>query len=156
MKLTYRGIRYDYTPATVDSDETSMTVQYRGSSFKVRQLATPLAKQPSMAAIYRGVHYSAQPMAIAESEAIRPAVDAAPVAVAAAPAPAQVQTGDRIRQLMINHHHAIKQREQSVLVRFATEIGLDADYAAHYWNPIQGKINPALAENYDRNSVAFS
>ncbi|QZZ22625.1 hypothetical protein J5X98_09825 [Leptothermofonsia sichuanensis E412] len=66
-----------------------------------------------------------------------------------------MSTDEQIRALMIRHHHLIKNREQCMLSRAASEIGMPAE-TAHFWNHIQGKPHPTHAANYDRTSVGLS
>ncbi|PSO47117.1 MAG: hypothetical protein BRC33_13460 [Cyanobacteria bacterium SW_9_44_58] len=59
------------------------------------------------------------------------------------------------RALMMRHHRMIKNRQQSMLGRAASEIGMDID-TAQYWGHIQGKPNPSFRDSYDRSSVSYS
>lgn len=66
-----------------------------------------------------------------------------------------MSTQDQVRALMLRHHHMIKNREQCMLSRVASEIGMPAE-TAHFWNHIQGKPHPTLASNYERSHVSMS
>ncbi|MCL6433639.1 MAG: hypothetical protein K6T90_05370 [Leptolyngbyaceae cyanobacterium HOT.MB2.61] len=66
-----------------------------------------------------------------------------------------MSTESQIRALGLRHHHMIKNREQCMLSRAASEIGMPAE-TAHFWNHIQGKPHPTLAMNYDRSKVGLS
>jgi len=57
------------------------------------------------------------------------------------------------RALMMRHHRFVKKRQQAMLGRTASEIGMDA---TRYWNHIQGKPHPTFRKSYDRSSVASS
>ncbi|ACK69732.1 glutamine synthetase inactivating factor IF7 [Gloeothece citriformis PCC 7424] len=59
------------------------------------------------------------------------------------------------RALMARHHQMIKNRQQSMLGRTASEIGLDVDQV-EYWSTIQGKPHSTFRESYDRSHVALS
>ncbi|MFP4134920.1 MAG: hypothetical protein ACLFQP_08580 [Halothece sp.] len=59
------------------------------------------------------------------------------------------------RALMMRHHKMIKNRQQSMLGRATSEIGMDVD-ASQYWGHIQGKPNPSFRESYDRSRSASS
>lgn len=59
------------------------------------------------------------------------------------------------RALMMRHHKIIKNRQQSMLGRVASEIGMDVD-SAQYWGHIQGKPNPSFRDSYDRSGVSYS
>jgi hypothetical protein len=58
------------------------------------------------------------------------------------------------RALMVRHHHAIKNRQQSMLERAAAEIGVEVD--RQYWNSIQGKPHPSFRKSYDRSNASLS
>lgn len=66
-----------------------------------------------------------------------------------------MSTQDQARALMMRHHKLIKNRQQSMLGRAATEIGMDID-SAKYWNHIQGKPHPSFRASYDRSNSAMS
>ncbi len=66
-----------------------------------------------------------------------------------------MSTEQQARALMTRHHRMIKNRQQSMLGRAASEIGMDVD-SAQYWGHIQGKPNPSFRDSYDRSSVASS
>ncbi len=59
------------------------------------------------------------------------------------------------RALMMRHHKMIKNRQQSMLGRAASEIGMDVD-SAKYWGHIQGKPQPSFRDSYDRSGASFS
>ncbi|ERN41309.1 hypothetical protein KR51_00021100 [Rubidibacter lacunae KORDI 51-2] len=61
---------------------------------------------------------------------------------------------EQARALMMRHHNAIKNRQQSMLGRAAAEIGLDPDSA--YWGHIQGKVQSTFRKSYDRSGSALS
>jgi hypothetical protein len=55
MKLSYRGVNYDYEPALLEGADRTVVGQYRGQSFSVtypRHIPVP---QPIRALAYRGV-----------------------------------------------------------------------------------------------------
>lgn len=60
----------------------------------------------------------------------------------------------KARALMNSHHHKIKHRQQSMLNRAASEIGVDVDN--QYWTNIQGKPHSNFRKTYDRSNVALS
>jgi hypothetical protein len=58
MKLTYRGVGYDYKPAQVESRESAIAGKYRGAGLKFRTtIARVPVLQPALDLIYRGTHY---------------------------------------------------------------------------------------------------
>ncbi|MEM1172609.1 MAG: hypothetical protein AAGJ08_26920 [Cyanobacteria bacterium P01_H01_bin.35] len=60
---------------------------------------------------------------------------------------------NQARALMMRHHNLIKNRQQSMLNRMATEVGVEAD---NYWGSIQGKPHPSFFTTYDRSHAAMS
>lgn len=62
---------------------------------------------------------------------------------------------DQARALMMRHHHFIKNRQQSMLSRVATEVGLPAE-AAEHWTHIQGKPSAGASRSYDRSHASLS
>ncbi|NJL85113.1 MAG: hypothetical protein HC886_02690 [Leptolyngbyaceae cyanobacterium SM1_1_3] len=62
---------------------------------------------------------------------------------------------EQARALMNRHHHQIKQRQQSMLGRASSEIGIAAETAEH-WTSIQGKPSAAAQQSYDRSNSALS
>jgi len=66
-----------------------------------------------------------------------------------------MSTEQQARALMMRHHRMIKNRQQSMLGRAASEIGMDVD-SAKYWGHIQGKPHPSFRDSYDRSNSASS
>lgn len=66
-----------------------------------------------------------------------------------------MSASEQARALMNRHHHLVKQRQQSMLGRVNTEVGMPAD-AADYWNPVQGKPSSQARCSYDRSRSALS
>jgi hypothetical protein len=56
---------------------------------------------------------------------------------------------------MHRHHHNIKRRQQSLLGRVNSEVGMPAETAA-YWSTIQGKPTGGARRDYDRSGSALS
>lgn len=104
-------------------------------------------QQPTVDLIYRGVAYgTGTPTTVEVAPTTAPT--AAPVAMAAT-------SGDIARLRMVNRHRLVKQRQQSMLARLATEAGLPAE-AARYWNHIQGKVHPSFWATYGRSGASAS
>lgn len=61
-----------------------------------------------------------------------------------------MSTQEQARALMMRHHHIIKNRQQSMLNRTASEVGLDA-----IENAIDDRIN-SNRNNSDRPSTALN
>jgi hypothetical protein len=56
---------------------------------------------------------------------------------------------------MMRHHKMVKNRQQSMLGRTASEIGMDIN-PSEYWNPTQGKPNSSFRVSYDRSNASLS
>lgn len=153
MKLTYRGVSYDYTPNPVPKMGPAYDVgSYRGAAVTFRAVAeTP--EQPGADLTWRGVAYhtgSAAPAPVtAEAEA--------PVTIPA-PAPAPTPTNGvtaLARNLFIRRHQRMRRREQGMMVRLAAEVGIPVEEAGAYESHIQGKL-PHDFSAYDRSTTAMS
>ncbi|MBW4461179.1 MAG: DUF4278 domain-containing protein [Nodosilinea sp. WJT8-NPBG4] len=156
MKLTYRGVSYDYTPPVVESNLTDEVGKFRGVDIRFRTVKKAAVQQPTLDLVYRGTAYQTGTSKVAPVVAAAPAVEAVPVAAIAAPAMATaLSTEDKARMSMMNRHRSVKQRQQSMLGRLATEAGLPAE-AAQYWNHIQGKVHPSFWATYSRSGAAVS
>lgn len=57
MKMVYRGVRYDATPAYVDVIDAPVTGQYRGTAVTFHQPAKQPVFQQVLHLIYRGVAF---------------------------------------------------------------------------------------------------
>jgi hypothetical protein len=159
MKLTYRGVSYDYNPPTVEFSNSDTVGKYRGLDIRFRNPKKVPVFQPTLDLLYRGVAYQTNPSTTVVNHAEERAVASVGAAVAADSklVPATVASADdRARSLMMGHHRLIKQRQQVMLSRLATEVGLTAADASHYWNHIQGKVHPGFSATYDRSHVALS
>ncbi|TVQ06895.1 MAG: DUF4278 domain-containing protein [Leptolyngbya sp. DLM2.Bin27] len=154
MKLTYRGVSYDYTPPTVETSVTDDAGKFRGVDIRFRTVKKAPVQQPTLDLVYRGVAYQSGTPAAAT--VVTPAVEAPAVALSpAASTAATFSTEDRARMSMMGRHRAVKQRQQSMLSRLATEAGLPED-AAKYWNHIQGKVHPGFWATYSRGGASAS
>ncbi len=158
MKLTYRGVSYDYTPPVVESNTTDDVGKFRGVDIRFRTVKKAPVQQPTLDLVYRGVAYQIGTPEMAS------VVEVAPVAAPAAASLAQVavaaaataySTDDKARLRMMNCHRAVKQRQQSMLTRLATEAGMP-EGAAKYWNHIQGKVHPSFWATYSRGGATAS
>ncbi|MGF1458779.1 MAG: DUF4278 domain-containing protein [Leptolyngbyaceae cyanobacterium] len=145
MKLTYRGVDYDYTPPAVEFDQAAATGKYRGVDIRFRTVKKAPVHQPSLDLIYRGVAYRTGEAA-ATSEAT-PVVADAPATLA------NIEL--KARTLLLGHNRNVKRRQQAMLTRLASDVGLDAD-VTQYWNRIQGKVHPTFRATYDRSGAAAS
>jgi hypothetical protein len=152
MKLTYRGVSYDYNPPQIEVSDSNTVGKYRGLDVRFRNPQKAIVLQPTLDLKYRGAAYSNQPAV--EPSAIPSVEPAVPVVEPVIFAPASASQKARLR--LMNQHRATKQRQQMMLTRLAIQVGLPAAEAAHYWNHIQGKLHPSFAVDYDRSSAAFS
>ncbi|HEY9888819.1 MAG TPA: hypothetical protein V6D02_10490 [Candidatus Obscuribacterales bacterium] len=66
-----------------------------------------------------------------------------------------MSASEQARALMHRHHHNIKRRQQSMLGRVNTEVGMPGE-AADYWSTIQGKPSASAQGSYDRSHSALS
>ncbi len=129
MKLNYRGATYTLGAPAVglqNSNPTTTNLSYRGTRYSTNQ-------------------------AVADD-----VEDVAPVTFVEATDPAVTLSGDRARILMMNHHRQVKRRQQVMLSRAATSVGLDGEKAAQYWNHVQGKVHPGFWATYDRSHASIS
>jgi hypothetical protein len=65
-----------------------------------------------------------------------------------------MSTQQQARALMMRHHQAIKNRQQSLLSRAAAEIGIEVEN--DYWTTIQGKPSSSFQNTYDRSNASLS
>ena len=113
MKLTYRGVSYDYNPPTVETSESNVDGKYRGLDWRFRNLKKPPVLQPSANLTYRGVTY--QTAGTDTDSSVKPGVN-----------PTR-STQEKARSLMMDTFRTLKQRQQAMLNRSAAEIGLTVD-----------------------------
>jgi hypothetical protein len=149
MKLTYRGISYDYNPPQVETSNSDTVGKYRGLDVRFRNPVKTPVLQPTLDLIYRGVSYTAKPQE-QEAPVISGNVDVSPAQAVA------LNLEDKARSLMMGHNRWIKRRQQAMLSRLGTEVGLATVDSADYWNRIQGKVHPTFRKSYDRSGAAFS
>lgn len=138
MKITYRGVEYDYNPPVVETTATSEVGTYRGVDIRFRTVKKAPVQQPSLDLVYRGVAYHTGEPAVAPA------------------APASAGLEERARAMLLGHHRNVKRRQQAMLGRLATEVGMAAEDAGRYWNHIQGKVHPSFWATYDRSHAASS
>ncbi|MGK7934072.1 MAG: DUF4278 domain-containing protein [Microcystaceae cyanobacterium] len=138
MKLTYRGISYQYTPP-VETHETQVAGKYRGLDWRFRNLQKPPVLQPRANLTYRGVTYNPT---VATEKPVKETV-------------AVTSTQDKARLLMLKQSKNMMKRQRTLLNRLAAEIGLDMT-DSDYENRIQGKIHPTFRQDYSRHGAAMS
>jgi hypothetical protein len=106
MKLTYRGVSYDYNPPAVAIDEGKIAGKFRGLDWRFHNHRKPMVLQPTANLTYRGVAYNNRPEATPESVAT----------------PTKVQ--EAARWLMLKKEKASRKRAASMLSRASHEVGL--------------------------------
>ncbi|MBD2446531.1 hypothetical protein H6G76_05020 [Nostoc sp. FACHB-152] len=62
---------------------------------------------------------------------------------------------EKSRAIMMRQYQQVKNRQQSMLMRSAQELGLPEE-VSHYWNPIQGKIDQTTRTIYGSSNAAMS
>ncbi|HYW20775.1 MAG TPA: hypothetical protein VE956_16020 [Nodularia sp. (in: cyanobacteria)] len=62
---------------------------------------------------------------------------------------------DRTRALAMRQYQQVKNRQQSMLMRAAQELGLPEELA-EYWSPLQGKIDPTTRLIYESSHASMS
>lgn len=135
MKLTYRGVTYNYNPQPLNlnnSHPTTTELKFRGNLYQTN-LPTDLPEVIDAAATI-------------SSTAATPAAQPATT----------VSIEERARELMMNHHKMVKRRQQAMLTRLAASVGLDAETTSQYWGHIQGKVQPGFWDSYDRSHASIS
>lgn len=147
MKLCYRGVSYEYTPPTVKVTSGEVVGKYRGLEVRSRHLQTMPMEQASFELQYRGVAYTTGSTVVASRPTEVPSSEPIGIPVLA--------LSDKARTMMVKQGRDIKKRQQAMLSRLATEVGLNAN-VSDYWNRIQGKIHPTFRMNYHRNHVSLS
>lgn len=58
MKLSYRGVSYDYNPPAVAATNSEASGKYRGQDWRFRNLKRSPVLQPTKQLVYRGVLYN--------------------------------------------------------------------------------------------------
>ena len=109
MKLTYRGITYNYTPTAVNSVETEVSGKYRGLEWRFRNRKSPTVQKPTLDLVYRGVRYTEGE----EVSEVKSAVKSAPVP----------SIGQRARALLLNKERSEIKRHGTMLLRSEERIG---------------------------------
>ena len=61
----------------------------------------------------------------------------------------------RTRALAMRQYQQVKNRQQSMLMRAAQELGLPEELS-DYWSPIQGKIDPTTRLIYESSHASMS
>lgn len=114
MKLTYRGVSYEYNPPVVEIEESNVGGQYRGLDWRFRNAKRVLVLDSDLDLKYRGVAY-------------RPTVQLPVTISSESPNLAEeVSVQDKARSLMLDHLHQQRNRQQTMLTRLAAEVRVSA------------------------------
>ena len=62
---------------------------------------------------------------------------------------------EKLRKTIASEHQQIKNRQQSILMRASQALGLHQE-RAHYWNPVQGKLDFTTQMLYGRSQATMS
>jgi len=149
MKLTYRGTSYNYNPPTVQYGDPIATGTYRGLDIRFRNPKKALVLPSTLHLKYRGASVNSATQQVDQTTSV-------PTPAATAVAAVASSVDNLARSLMLNETRQIKQRQQDMLSRLATEVGVSADDVAQHWSRVQGKLHPSFRSNYDRSSAAMS
>ena len=112
MKLTYRGVSYEYNPPAIETSAAETVGKYRGLDWRFRNPQKLPVLQSNLELKYRGVAYNTNPQAAAT-----------PTRVAEPVKTPVLSVSDRARSLMLHHIRAIENRQQTMLTRLAAELG---------------------------------
>ncbi|MBO9999220.1 MAG: DUF4278 domain-containing protein [Cyanobacteria bacterium SID2] len=154
MKLCYRGISYDYNPPKVESTSSDLAGKYRGVDVRFRNPKKPLVLQPTLDLKYRGVAYRTNAAIPAEAERQTARPEPTPVPETVAPAPT-FSLQQRMRELMFQNEVAIRKRQQTMLNRLTTEVGLHVD-VDEYWRQFHRFVEPGDRATYAPSTAAVS
>lgn len=113
MKLSYRGISYDYNPPVLATTQGQLGGKYRGLDWRFRNMKKPPVLQPNFNLKYRGVYYQTGATQASAKPAKAPALS--------------VQ--DKARSLMLTQQRSLINRQRSMLNRSAAEVGLMPNHA---------------------------
>jgi hypothetical protein len=150
MKLTYRGIDYDYTAPSVEYGDAIAAGKYRGLDIRFRNPKKTPVYPSTLDLRYRGASENAEASA---TETV-PAPQSAEVPALATAVANSVE--NLARGLMLDQSRSIKRRQQDMLARLAVEVGVPAEEVERDWSKIQGKLHPSFRANYGRSSAAMS
>lgn len=104
MKLTYRGVAYEYNPPVVEMAESRLTGKYRGLDWRFRNLKKSPVIVPPADLMYRGVRYQRGEAPVSQQPT--------------------VSTQEKARELMMAQHKADRDRALAMFTRVAAEVGL--------------------------------
>ena len=106
MELCYRGVCYDYTPATVETTKSEFVGKYRGLDWRFYAVKKAPVQQTNVEMKYRGVAYNTNHVKT-------------PV----------LSVSEKARQGIMNRQRATTKRQQSMLSRLNAEVSLVSQMA---------------------------
>ncbi|PSF37735.1 hypothetical protein C7H19_09310 [Aphanothece hegewaldii CCALA 016] len=107
MKLTYRGVSYDYNPPVVETTDGNIGGKYRGLDWRFRNLKKPFVIQPIVKLTYRGVPYNN--VGVSQTHPVEQPV---------------TSIQEKARLSIFNQEKETRKRHQNVLNRLSSDIGL--------------------------------
>jgi Domain of unknown function (DUF4278) len=153
MKLKYRGVTYDRKPNPIRLSSTCLRGKYRGVPILYPAFVTDIP-QPEAELTYRGVTYRTDQGARAKD--ITPVPTGVSAAVAAQASAARTSLEERLREMMLNHHRQVVNRERSMLMRTGEDVGLPVEDMLHFRRHIQGYTPADEWQAYERSHAAIS
>ncbi|MEL6223912.1 MAG: DUF4278 domain-containing protein [Cyanobacteria bacterium J06626_14] len=151
MKLTYRGTEYAYEAPTVEYGDTIASGKYRGLDIRFRNPKKVPVYPATLNLRYRE---TSDTQSGELKTTAQPTHQVAELPALAATVTSKVET--LARGLMLDQSRSIKRRQQDMLARLATEVGVPSDEIERDWSKIQGKLHPTFRVNYGRSSAAMS
>lgn len=144
MKLSYRGVSYDYNPVNPVKAENSkppVDLKYRGASYRWGQVAS--AERLGAIFRYRGLSYGYQPTSQpSETTSATPTPQVA------------LSVEDRTRWLNLNHNREVRNRHHAMLARLAAEVGISGNLSDYWNNDNEWATSPEMG--YGRSNAALS
>lgn len=101
MKLCYRGVCYDYTPATVETTQSEFVGKYRGLDWRFCAVKKSPVQQTNVEMKYRGVAYNTNNVKTPT-----------------------LSVSEKARSRMMNRQRASMKRQQAMLSRLNAEVAL--------------------------------
>lgn len=150
MKLLYRGVSYNYTPAVVETASTGLAGQYRGAAVNFRTATQSIATHPALELIYRGARYRTEAVnsaTVPQTATAREPYDliyrgvryqgGTPQAAIAKSETKPEKIAETCRQLIRRDRLHSEKRERSVLGRFAQAVEApETTWSAYDLHPV--------------------
>ncbi|KOR37006.1 MULTISPECIES: DUF4278 domain-containing protein [Planktothricoides] len=104
MKLCYRGVSYEYTPATVETTPSEFFGKYRGLDWRFYAVKKAPVQQTNLDLKYRGVAYNTN--SVKANQVKTPALS----------------VSEKARQGMMARQRSVMKRQQAMLTRLNAEV----------------------------------